>query len=456
MRSSSRSADEYEDTLFFASDINGGTMPASGSPFHSSIRSFEPYSTLRYPLNPRHEDDNNIEDSTNIFTRKMINKSELNELSSKTDSKSTNLKSSDMPEKSMRDRKYLKTREQSMEESRNRFRQQYTFKPNIHTTLKRSKSAPHSTNRNGFSSESDGNKKVQSADMDSKTTNVAGSKHSFNIARIEAMQKSHERAIQERERRKLELDRNEVLLTCTFKPQLSKGSHAILRHKHLEESMSPTPTTPMTTTTQFPSQSRHVDGQGAMKRNIPLDVTERLYEYADQKAIQTRLLHKRIEEAKQREYSFQPEINPGTTSYFESSVEYRPIYDRVGELQREQALNKQILMESIENEKSSQMTFAPEINDTTKRIISSKIDRSNPSRHSRDDANLQSSDSRWGGEDAEYPVDVCERLTKEGRRLANRKLRLLEEHEKVLEQQMTSNKISKGSEIIARTNPEIR
>jgi hypothetical protein len=414
----SRNENDFSDTLFFASDLddNNGASPTSSryGTAHTSqmdTSSFYPYATQL------------LESKTTTGATRATNKG-LNKTYDYIDRSTERSENEDYPQKSIRDRKFLKTREQIIEESQKKFQQEFTFKPNTsRNSHNRSQSASirrdSSFNNNSIHSKSD---------VKSSSGEVITSKsHQFSISRINAMHKSHERTLQERERRKKELERAEIAMTCTFKPQLSKGSESILRHKQMEENMT--------------NVSAHGRGDGGSNaRDMRLDVVERLHDYADQKAAHTRMVQQKLDQARQHEFSFHPSINP-TTEILVQSMEHRPIYDRVGDVQREQTLSKQLLMESMEQEQQAKFRGTPEINSKSRDIIA-RINKYKALRGEIADDNTH--------------TDVADRLLHEGKRQADKKLKLLQEQEAQLAKQMNSVKLCPGSEAIATMNPEIR
>ena len=72
------------------------------------------------------------------------------------------------------------------------------------------------------------------------------------------------------------------------------------------------------------------------------EVSMRLYNDAEQRSTQQRWLERQVEEARLAQFTFQPPINPVTTSYSDT-IEYKPIYECVGELQKEKEVRMRIL-----------------------------------------------------------------------------------------------------------------
>mmetsp|Transcript_21076 Transcript_21076/g.30447 ORF Transcript_21076/g.30447 Transcript_21076/m.30447 type:complete len:632 (+) Transcript_21076:2-1897(+) len=272
-----------------------------------------------------------------------------------------------------RGRQYLKTREEIVEEAEREFAKKHTFRPCLATR--------------------DDNSKQPEASSRSRT-----------IGRIDAMLRAHEQSVQRRDKLRVELERAEVEQTCTFKPRISDAADDILR-------------------ASGETETRAEEGRAA----------DRLYRYAEKRAEQQRVVGQKLEAARRADLTFQPSINPGTRAMVQSADEERvPIHERVGDLQREAAINRQILLECHEHAQADRNTFNPEINPRSRRMVEDK-------------RKMEDSDS----------VDVGSRLMGEARAQQERRYKLLEEREKEMAQGTKDPKPCRGSSSILQNNPAL-
>jgi hypothetical protein len=239
-------------------------------------------------------------------------------------------------------RQYLKSAAELREEAEEEFRNKYPFKPQIiHDTkwLPVAKSA-----------ESGG-----------------GSKQDYLMQKIEGFRVAHEAKQRRREQEKRELEAME-LQECTFRPQLSKGSEAIVRKQQVRSrSLSPqasnsaadqqqlslrsaisrnsnysatsrpTDATRMSTDDSVISHRSLPPGSGAMA------AAERLHSDAHQRQVDMVTRAHFLRQAQQQEVTFKPQINDSTEKILRKS-DYRPIFDRLGDEQRARSANREKLL----------------------------------------------------------------------------------------------------------------
>jgi hypothetical protein len=145
--------------------------------------------------------------------------------------------------------------------------------------------------------------------------------------RIEAMAKHREAEIQRREREKLMQEKKEME-QCTFKPRINKWS------------------------------------QPSLRDHIPAD--ERLFHDADNRVVNREKAKRELEDQVIQQHSFKPQLNPLTDKLLEQGQNYRPVHERVGELQRKKYERMQKLR--LESEKDPDLQFNPKINELSSKL----------------------------------------------------------------------------------------
>jgi hypothetical protein len=205
--------------------------------------------------------------------------------------------------------------------------------------------------------------------------------------RIEQLSRPQEQKYVERERRKMQEELSEIE-ECTFRPQIRKNA-----------------------------SSKTKSGSA---------VSERLHHEADQRTEAREQARRRLEAAELGQYSFKPEINPETNAILDMS-RYRPIHERLGEMQR--AKSSALQHARVQHERNNpDLTFAPQIN-----AKSNKIAAERRSLHDMTNAD--------GGS-----LPVAERLNREAEYQAKRKLHRMDEHEAAKARDCTfAPQISEGS-----------
>lgn len=223
-----------------------------------------------------------------------------------------------------------------------------------------------------------------------------------NMQHIDHMITEHAQTLKLREHKKQELERAE-LAHCTFKPQLARGTESIITNKLND------------------LRAAGVD----CEEN---EVADRLYNFAALKLKQQKELRKEMEAARAKDYPFKPMVKPYIA---DDSLEYKPIYDRVAELQKSQTIQRHMLRESYEEAQRAELTFNPNINPHSRVILEKKSTE-------------------------ETPSDVATRLIEKGKKLIEKKHKLASEREAALNKEMEPPKISRGSEVIVKINPTLR
>jgi hypothetical protein len=197
----------------------------------------------------------------------------------------------------------------------------------------------------------------------------------------------HERKLASRDRMRLELEQAELSF-CTFRPALSRGTDAILARKQRQQEdeqraaveayaqargdarLPPPPEAPdgadNTTNSHENSSSSscsRVVGGSYLDRVVaaPAGASERLHSLAEQQRRGRQLQQRTEREAEMVDFPFQPNINPDTVAKFIDADSYKPIYERVGEVQRQRRRQLDRLREQRLREEREQNTFQPAI-----------------------------------------------------------------------------------------------
>ena len=230
-----------------------------------------------------------------------------------------------------------------------------------------------------------------------------------SVDRIDAMIQVHGQSLANRERQKIELERAKVEANCSFKPTLSKGTQQIMRQKAKETG---------------------VDN---------LQPSERLFQQAGKHQVQKRMLKHQVDEAIHSECTFKPNLNPNSSAILGDGAEQRPLYERVGDVQRQHAMKRQVLLECYEEANNEHLTRNPAINDKSRDMVTKR-------RSQADSTDLAQSETR----------DVGSRLMNEARNQLNRKYRLIEERERELASKVKNPALCRGSQRYVSNNPNIR
>ena len=159
--------------------------------------------------------------------------------------------------------------------------------------------------------------------------------------RMERLTASRDDLFKERERARKKEAESE-LVECTFQPNIG----------------APYATTAMAIADR--------DGGGADGGNrVPLEV--RLHHEADKRAMDRERAKRQLEEAELESFPFKPNINPHTAAILDMT-RYRPIHERVGDLQR--AKNAELQRRRIQQDRvNPDLTFKPEINAESERLV---------------------------------------------------------------------------------------
>lgn len=361
-------------------------------------------------------------------------------------------------ESSFAEKRHLKTKEMLLEEAEKEFRDSCKFSPTLFTKIYgRKYSRDGSPNRSYVDSRSreaelkhymraksaspSRGRRLERSLSTSPSRSKSRQRYSEEqiLFRIEEMNRIHENRLKERHVMKKEYEQLEML-NCTFKPNLSKGTESIVRQKALLE------TVPGILRGSRDEKSSYDVGESSASRSI--EVSERLYKLAGVRASQQKWLEKEIQEARLSEYSFHPTINPITaTKALENN--YRPIHERVYELQRDKKRYLMGLKAAIDEEDKANFTFTPQI-DARSKVMAEKKNNASYAFYANMDESVRREDLK------PFQKDVGTRLMNEGQLIMKRKQQLLEEREKIIAEQMEKPFLSDGSRKLAEKNDLLR
>lgn len=311
-------------------------------------------------------------------------------------------------------KRFHKSREQLQEEATAQFKVQCAFKPFIITAA----------------------------------VNYESNRDPARGSRIEEMHILYKKSREEREKRKKEHLQSE-LGKCTFQPVITKMGVRATRSS---------PSAAHFNAVDYLSGgSGYVERPERERERVPKgapgsisQTSTRLHREAEQRSAQQRWLEKQVEEARLAQYSFQPVINPANTSFLDD-IDHRPIYERVGELQRERESRRRDLKQS-HDDSLVDLTFTPQIDSKSRKIAERRLE-------AKDSEDLDESCSRslsasgTGSRLSQH--DIGARLHGEAALAARRKEQLRSEREGVLVLEMEPVKISKGSDRLAQQSPHV-
>ena len=259
--------------------------------------------------------------------------------------------------------------------------------------------------------------------------------------RIEFMQKWYTKSRDDREKQRKEFLQIE-LMNCTFRPQITKMGDSTTRTRTKSSSGA----------TQFNAVEYLSGGTGYSskeqqegKQRSAVDETSiRLHDDAEQRSTQQRWLEKQVVEARLAQFTFQPSINPATVSYFDS-MDYKPIYERVGELQKEREDRMRTLKQSHEDAQVD-LTFSPQIDTNSRQIADRRFDVAD-----REDGRSKATHAH----SLLQQTDVSSRLHREAHLAAMRRQQLCSERNELQNAEMEPARLSKGTEKLAQFSAKV-
>lgn len=312
-------------------------------------------------------------------------------------------------------KKFHKTKEQLQKEAEAAFQKLYAFKPTIISDDRRS----------------------------------TGRRDASGTERVEAIQKWYKRSREEREKQKMDFLHIE-LMNCTFQPQIIRSREGPSKMVKLRNPGG---------FSQFNAVEYLSGGTGYSSkeqlegsRNSG-EVSMRLYNDAEQRSTQQRWLERQVEEARLAQFTFQPSINPVTTSYSDT-IEYKPIYERVGELQKEKEDRMRTLKQSHQDSQVD-LTFTPSIDPRSRRIAVKKLEDEDTQQASSSSCSIATSEVSEGHSRPVQQYDVGSRLHREARLAAKRKQQLCARREQLEIMEMEHPRLSRGTEKLALQSSKV-
>lgn len=185
----------------------------------------------------------------------------------------------------------------------------------------------------------------------------------MSMERIEELHRTRLIRQQEMLKQKRALDELQ-LAECTFKPDISKGSRAILHHKAQFEQLDADLRQGADENVDYDSLNRNV------QTNSALHVSERLFREAEIRNAQNKWIKQQVNILRDNQYTYQPMINPATSAPSSSGAGHRPIHERIADMMKEKKAYMSSLRAAVEEEEVD-LTFKPQI-DARSRVIATQ------------------------------------------------------------------------------------
>lgn len=302
--------------------------------------------------------------------------------------------------------KYLKSKDDLINEAEDIFKRDFNFQPYIYT-------------------------KQKDISSNSKSSPV------FNRDRIDEMLSNYHKSLKQREKQHRE-EQSSELLECTFTPIITRKADLLSKKRR----------------NSFTSMDIYSQTTGG--------VSNRLHEDALKRIEQQKWLTKHVEDARYSQYTFKPSINspksrsqspllsnstepksiPRVEQLFarhqdETTLQddiYKPIHERIYEMQKQKVKRMNLLKASIEEETLANMTFTPKIDIKSKKIAQKKIMESMKEQYmmnsnTNDDNNDLRHVSRDDHDVDIRKFDVVSRLQLEGIKQRRNKQKLIQNYE---------------------------
>jgi hypothetical protein len=356
-------------------------------------------------------------------------------------------------------REHLTTKERLAKEAEEEFKRNHPFKPHVYTKGRRRSS---SVDR-GIA----GRKSVSPAPA-ADFLHRHSKDHFFN--RLDEMSKEHQQKQRQKDKLRNEIESFE-LLQCTFQPEITKQSSRLLFKKEKERKVNL-------------SYDDYREEEDQKNKNNLNDLGTRLHAEGKEKIKRNHYLAKQMEEIQLTDCTFQPQIHSKNHSLLSSFIAaenstasastYKPIHERLSELQKEKQRHLRELQHSLEKESSLLMTFQPQIDNKSRKLAEKKLikqgysypltlEESNVGEERGRETRRRS--SSVGGERDEEEKnellyitksDVANRLLNEGRKLLRRKQELLFQKEQEISETLEKPLISTGSRRLIHKNDALR
>jgi hypothetical protein len=344
-----------------------------------------------------------------------------------------------------RDRRFLKTVSTLKEEAHARFVQDYPFAPTVSAAASASAGPSPAAQGRGISAQLVGGGRFLPVSRTGKP------KQEELIDRIEKIREMHEQSLQRRDADKQMLVRAELQL-CTFRPEISKGSARIIakqqrdsggggnagarsRSPHGAPPPPPPPPAGSTPRTRVFSEEAPPPPPGSGS----VAASERLFREAWTRKADALERSRRLREANEQSLTFRPAINPSSESMLgRSESEYRPIHERLGDIQRSRNSIREQSILTQEHERNVDFTFTPEISERSRSIAEmAQLRRAREEGARGEGPSPAADDWLFEGPGAPAPArdpsllsaDVSERLLARGRESQRHRTELLRERE---------------------------
>ena len=277
--------------------------------------------------------------------------------------------------------KHLLSRGDLQQAAERRFVDNHTFRPNVAPL--RDKSAHRSTTPTTSSHRSA---------TPTTTSHRSTTPDSF-MRRIDEFSREKEQQRRDWLKQKKLLD-DMAMAECTFTPELSKGTHSILKNRFQSAEM----------------EDRVSVRKASESSKDPLKTSDRLYREAEKRVSQQRFIEKQVYDARMAQYTFQPNLNPHSSRIssdyeeIERVLPSKPIHERLSDMLREKKRYMQELQTVVQSQEEQELTFQPKIDKNSKSIAERKLLGYNESTIAHRNMSSSSSSQRDNSESARHSM----------------------------------------------------
>lgn len=221
----------------------------------------------------------------------------------------------------------------------------------------------------------------------------------------------------------MEQEQAQIQQHCSFRPQLAKTNSS---------------TNKTTTPNTCPKKQNH----GAVQPQEQQEAVDRLHHEAERRTYEREDARRRLEEfTLARDCPFQPKINATTTRmYVDKTTDYRPIHERISELQRQKQEHIEALALAQAKRQAQACAFVPDICPKSRALV----DRNS---QQEELGETDENESAWG--------NVNERLAKDALKMNQKKIRLQEQHDQQYEH-CFHPKLNENTQKIIHRKPEFQ
>ena len=256
--------------------------------------------------------------------------------------------------------------------------------------------------------------------------------------RLANMAAEREAKLVERERMKQEADAQQYQENCTFRPNLIARKSKPTRDRSTLEGGAQSGGR----NGYRSSTAQTNDAAAAMRGRQAKKAADRLFDDATERETMRATVAGAVQDAELRACTFQPAINSNSDAILEATG-YRPIHERIGDIQRETQHNIHALRISQELG-DPELTFQPRMNDNSRNLV----------RYSR---MTEGSVGNAYMDAGIFESDVGTRLSREASAIAERRIQQVENHERALSERHSFKPgVSKGTQKIASEIPALQ